>query len=169
MHVARVGTRVPFANDDPFFQTTPTTVDAAVETFCRKLGALKASFIFIPVAPAPGENGMCHLNVLEQIGRRGGRPVFGWAIWANQLFLTAEFHAGRGHRRDAGRRGRDRHPSLRPTSDIPSIRFQQGGLKIARCEQWDKWTWPPLPRRLTHYRLRSGSTRKNVPLERAWI
>jgi hypothetical protein len=38
------------------------------------------------------ETGMCRQNVAAQVALHGGRPAHGWAIWANKLFLMAEFH-----------------------------------------------------------------------------
>ena len=87
----KVGHRAAYACGDPLFQTTPSAIDAHVETFCFELGGLKAGYV--PVLPAPGsENGFCHRNVTEQVARHGGRAAFGWAMWVNQLFLMGEFH-----------------------------------------------------------------------------
>jgi hypothetical protein len=92
MHIAKVGTFTSFAKDDPFFQTTPSAIDADIEAFCLELGGLKPTFV--PVRPAPkAETGMCHSNVTEQVLREGGSLVNGWAIWINRLFVMAEFHA----------------------------------------------------------------------------
>src|ERR1700722_2574688 len=92
MYVYDVGTRVPFTRDNPFYQTTPSAIDAGVRAFCLKLGGLEA--VHVPVCPAPGaETGFCFANVEAQIARFGGRQAFGWAIWKSRVVLLAEFHS----------------------------------------------------------------------------
>lgn len=92
MQATRVGTRIPYGNENAFFQTTPVEIDPDVEAFCLQLGGLKAGFV--PVIAAPGaETGWCHRNVAEQVERHGGRPAYGWAIWVNKICLMGEFHA----------------------------------------------------------------------------
>jgi hypothetical protein len=90
--LVRVATYGGYPPADPFFQTTPGAVDETVAAFCMDLGASNAEFV--EVRPAPGaELGMCQRNVTEHIERNGGTLVHVWAIWANLLFLMAEFHA----------------------------------------------------------------------------
>jgi hypothetical protein len=92
MSLTKVAVYRGYPPEDPFFQTTPAEIDEAVATFCLQLGSPKAEFV--DVRPAPGaELGMCQRNVVEHIGANGGTLVHVWAIWANRLFLMAEFHA----------------------------------------------------------------------------
>lgn len=92
MSLVRVATYGGYPPHDPFFQTTPGANDETVAAFCMDLGVPDAEFV--EVRPARGaELGMCQRNVTEHIKRHGGALVHVWAIWANLLFLMAEFHA----------------------------------------------------------------------------
>jgi hypothetical protein len=92
MLLTDVGGRVPFTRADPFFQTTPDSIDADVEAFADKLGGLAVSFV--PVKPVDGaETGFCHRNVAECVALYGGHSVYGHAFWRNRLFLMAEVHS----------------------------------------------------------------------------
>ena len=92
MYVAKIGNFTSFARHDPFFQTTPDSIDADIIPLCAELGGLKPRFV--PVRPAPkAETGMCHRNVTQQVLQNGGSLVNGWAFWVNRLFVMAEFHA----------------------------------------------------------------------------
>lgn len=93
MPLLDVGARVPFTEDDPFFQTTPPAhLGGDIDAFARDLGGLAVTFV--PVEPRPdAETGFCHRNVAECVRLHGGRPAVGYALWANRLFLMAEYHS----------------------------------------------------------------------------
>ena len=92
MSTIKFRARVPRREDDPFFQTTPTQIDADVQTFASTLGDLEVSFV--PVRPGPeAEAGLCHRNVAEHVALHGGQAVFGYAFWSNSVMLMGEFHA----------------------------------------------------------------------------
>lgn len=93
MPLLDVGARVPFTEDDPFFQTTPPAhLGDDIDAFARELGGLAVTFV--PVEPRPdAETGFCHRNVAECVRLHGGRPAVGYALWANRLFLMAEYHS----------------------------------------------------------------------------
>jgi hypothetical protein len=90
-------------------ETTPAQTTPDLRAFVQELGAEEPTLV--PVVPGPGsEPGWCYRNVARVVAEEGGEAVHGWAIWACDLFATAEFHVVR-------RRGDGSLVDVTPKSD----------------------------------------------------
>lgn len=71
---------------------TPRTVTEHVSRFCSSISS-EAPF-YIDSEPEPwSRDGCCDLNVMEFIKERGGRVLYGFRIWCNDVYIEAERHA----------------------------------------------------------------------------
>jgi len=73
----------------------PKLIKPYVRRFCQRVEPRSSGPIYIPSQPLPqAEERDCFITVAEQVARKGGEQVIGWAVWEwPRVLLEAEFHA----------------------------------------------------------------------------
>ena len=72
--------------------TTPTTVTPSMREFCRTLNP-DITPLFVPVEPPLwSRRDCCSINVTKVVAEKGGEAIFGYKIWANEIYAEAVAH-----------------------------------------------------------------------------
>ena len=72
--------------------TTPPQISPSLNDFCRTLNG-NAAPVFVAVAPPLwSRRDCCYLNVERIIKEKGGESVFGYKIWANDVYAEGVPH-----------------------------------------------------------------------------
>lgn len=71
---------------------TPIPLSQDVLEFMRSISKEKHTFLKTKSSHPKFLPNFCFENVLDKCKVDGGTPLYGWAIWKNQLMVEAEFH-----------------------------------------------------------------------------
>jgi hypothetical protein len=71
---------------------TPRAITEQVSRFCSSISS--ETPFYIDSDPEPwSRDGCCDLNVMEFMKENGGRVLYGFRIWCNDVYIEAERHA----------------------------------------------------------------------------
>ena len=72
--------------------TTPASVTPALEEFCRTLNPdAKPSYVAV-TPPLWSRRDCCSINVAKTMQEKGGQAVYGYKIWANEVYAETVAH-----------------------------------------------------------------------------